>query len=299
MMIFCTDLRRGAVQGILPSMTQKLLNKTKFAQLAGVNPSTITRLCKTLLKAATFGKQVDAAHPDAVKYLQDKDRDQTPPAAIGLDVRYDEIASACRVAGRFSIRYVRKTFSLGEVRAKRIVETMKATGIDKAAPPPPPPPKPEPVATKPRGQLVVKEAKKRQPPPPPPEEGVIEIPEDIQTFADMTLRDLIEKFGTDVRFVDWLSATQKIEMINEKRLKNATTEGELVSRKVVRTGIIEPIDACHIKLLTDGAKTIARRATAMHAAERPLDDIEKFVAEQITSFIRPVKSKVARALKRM
>jgi hypothetical protein len=35
----------------------------------------------------------------------------------------------------------------------------------------------------------------------------------------------------------------------------------------------------------------------MHSAERPLDEIEKFVAEQITSFIKPVKAKVARALK--
>ena len=145
-----------------------------------------------------------------------------------------------------------------------------------------------------RGTAAVKAAKKRQA---DQEDEIFEIPEDIQAFADMTLRELIEKFGTDTRFVDWLSATQKIEAINEKRLKNATTEGELVSRKLVRTGIIEPIDACHIKLLTDGAKTIARRATAMHSAERPLEDIEKFVADQITSFIRPVKAKVARALK--
>jgi membrane carboxypeptidase/penicillin-binding protein len=145
-----------------------------------------------------------------------------------------------------------------------------------------------------RGTAAAKETRKREA---VDDDVVIEIPDNIQAFADMTLRDLIEKFGTDTRFVDWLSATQKIEAINEKRLKNATTEGTLVSRTLVRTGIIEPIDACHIKLLTDGAKTIARRVTAMHSAKRPLDDIEKFVAEQITSFIRPVKAKVSKALK--
>ena len=52
-----------------------------------------------------------------------------------------------------------------------------------------------------------------------------------------------------------------------------------------------------IKLLTDGAKTIARRGTAMHDAGRDMLEIEKFVADQITSFIRPVKAKVARALR--
>ena len=88
-----------------------------------------------------------------------------------------------------------------------------------------------------------------------------------------------------------------IEDINEKRLKNAQTKGELVSRELVKLGVIDPIDAAHIKLLTDGAKTIARRVTAMHDAGRPLDDVEKFVKNQITSFIRPIKAKVARALK--
>ncbi len=145
-----------------------------------------------------------------------------------------------------------------------------------------------------RGAAAAKETKKREA---AKDDQILEFPADIQSFADMTLRELIDRFGTDARFVDWLSATQKIEAINEKRLKNAATEGELVSRELIRVGIIEPIDACHIKLLTDGAKTIARRATAMHSAEKPLEDIEKFVKDQITSFIRPVKAKVARALK--
>lgn len=285
---------------------QKLLSKSKFAEAAGVNPSTITRICGTLLKAAVVGKQVDAAHPDAVKYLQDRERDQTPAAATGLDPLYEEVVKSCAESGKYSISSVQRKCRIGYNRAAKIVEVMKVNGLipDKNAPP-------IPVVTieqveaaaaaleqakKPhvRGHTAAKEARKREA---AQEDEIIEIPEDIQEFADMTLRDLVDKFGTDARFVDWLSATQKIEAINEKRLKNATTQGTLVSRDLVRVGIIEPIDAAHIKLLTDGAKTIARRSTAMHSAGRPLDDIEKFVAEQITSFIRPVKSKVARALK--
>ena len=123
------------------------------------------------------------------------------------------------------------------------------------------------------------------------------VPEYIGALADRTLRDLIRHFGTDVRFLDWLKATKELEIINEKRIKNAQSEGSLVSRKLVKTGIIDPFNSAHIKLLTDGSKTIARRVTAMHDAGRDALEIEKFVADQITSFIRPVKAKVARALK--
>lgn len=149
------------------------------------------------------------------------------------------------------------------------------------------------VAPKPRGHTAKNEAKKAG----YYEEHAFTVPEYIGDLADMTLRELIMQFGTDVRFLDWLKATKEIEMINEKRLKNAESEGLLVSRRLVKIGIIEPIDSAHIKLLTDGAKTISRRTVAMHDAGKDLLEIEKFVADQISSFIKPVKDKVSRALK--
>lgn len=283
-------------------MVKKLVSRAEFARLAGVSGAAVTKACSSILKATLSGKRIDAAHPIAVKYLEGKALEQTPPAATGLDPLYELAVKFCQETSRYSISGIQREFKIGFERAKSIVGVMTANGLVVE--------KSEPVVFKEgeieaaverlvkqphvRGTAAAKEKRKRQA---AQEDEIIEIPEDIQAFADMTLRELIEKFGTDYRFVDWLSATQKIEAINEKRLKNAETEGELVSRKLVRTGIIEPIDACHIKLLTDGAKTIARRVTAMHSAERPLEDIEKFVAEQITSFIRPVKAKVARALK--
>jgi hypothetical protein len=133
-----------------------------------------------------------------------------------------------------------------------------------------------------------------------PADGKIhEVPADIEAFADMTLRELIERFGTETAFCDWLKATKEIESINEKRLKNAQTMGDLVSRDLIKVGIIEPIDSAHIKLLTDGAKTISVRAIALHEAGKSSGEIEKFVSEQMTSFIRPVKSKVSRIMRKI
>jgi hypothetical protein len=97
--------------------------------------------------------------------------------------------------------------------------------------------------------------------------------------------------------VDWLTATQKIEGINEKRLKNASTKGELVSRHLVKVGVIDHIESAHIRLLTDGAKTIARRTVAMRDAGSSVEDIETFVREHMTSHIRPAKNKIARTMR--
>lgn len=290
-------------------MAKKLVTRTEFARMAGVAPASITKACKSRLLPATDGKRIDAAHPAAAEYIENRDRATTPPAAPGLDPLYEEALAACTEAGNWTAKHLRREFGVGSDRANRIVGQLRAAGLV-------PDPEAVPVASpkKPhvRGTAAARDKRKRTPPPealaayaqaaeadekPHHGEYVYEVPEDIQAFADMTLRELIERFGTDTRFVDWLKATQAIEAINEKRLKNAQTRGELVNRQLVRVGIIEPLDSAHIKLLTDGAKTIARRSTAMHDAGRELEEIEKFVADQISSFIRPVKSKVARALK--
>lgn len=142
-----------------------------------------------------------------------------------------------------------------------------------------------------RGHSAARELKKRG----TDTDNAFTVPENIQAFADMSLRDVIAQFGTDVRFLDWLRATKEIEMINERRIKNAKAAGELVHRDLVKAGVIDPVDAALMKLLTDGSKTITRRATAMHDAGRDLKDIEEFVKDQISSFIRPMKAKIKRA----
>jgi len=107
----------------------------------------------------------------------------------------------------------------------------------------------------------------------------------------------VQRFGTATAFLDWLNATKRIEDINEKRIKNATTRGELVSRKLVQVGVIEVFESMFKKMLSDGSKTIARRVHAMAKADREVEDCEKFTADQIGSFIRPAKAKSTRALK--
>lgn len=289
-------------------MVKKLVSRAEFARQAGVSGAAVTKACNSILKDAVDGKRLDANHPSAVAYLEEKVRAQTPAPATGLDNLYEDAVVWCNEQGRYSTSSIQRHFKIGYNRASAIMATMRANGLipagmdplDKTAPPATQK-KADPVVTTPakphvRGTAAAKEARKRQPPP-EEREGTIDIPEDIQAFADFTLRELIEKFGTDTRFVDWLSATQKIEAINEKRLKNAQTKGELISRELVRNGVIDTFNAAHLRLLKDGAKSIAAGVISKHSGGAELSEVEAYVSDILGSFIKPVKGKITRVLK--
>lgn len=278
-------------------MVKKLISKAELSRRAGVTAAAVTKAIRNGLNAAMDGKRIDANHPLVVKYITDRAPTQTgEPPATGIDPLYEDAVNHCRESGRYTASSIQRALKIGYNRACKILAMMKAAGTDKpgtkSASPPPPDTKG--IATKSTTKKAAALAKLND-----VDTGTIihEIPEDISAFIDMTLREILQRHGTDTAFLDWLKATKSIEDINEKRLKNAVTRGELVSRELMKTGVIEPINAAHLKLLTDGAKTIALRVTVMHGAGRPLEDCEKFVADQIGSFIKPMKSKITRSLK--
>ncbi len=238
---------------------------------------------------------MDALHPDAVRYIKGYDPLED----------YEAVLAYCKESGKYSARAIIKQFGYGRGRTKIVLDKI----LEESAPPTTATKKSKPVDEetesigKPngkviRGQELAKDRRKREAVAAIPDEVVgFEIPESIERFADMTLRELILRFGTDSAFCDWLAATQRIEMIEEKRLKNAVAQGKLINRELVKKYVVETFDEAHMKLLSDGAKTIAVEVPVMHDAEFSRQHIEKWVSEQITSFIRPVKAKVERALK--
>jgi hypothetical protein len=120
---------------------------------------------------------------------------------------------------------------------------------------------------------------------------------DIEAYADRTLRELTEMFGTETKFKDWLDARKKIADIREKDLKNAETEGHLIDRELVKTHVFGAIDAALRKLLNDSPKTIARRLYSAANSGVPLEESERMVREIIGSQLKPVKVHAARALR--
>lgn len=276
-------------------MVKKWVKRSEFARLAGTSAANVTKLCATQLKRAVEGKRIDANHPDAVAYLAKRAEPATPEPASGVDPRYEEAVEWSRENSRYSIIGLQRALRVGYNRAARLVAMMKAAEIlveDKPA-------AQKPKSAHVRGHAAAREKKKLEAPPPAEsDDGLLyQIPADIQSFSDMSLRELINRFGTDTRFCDWLKATKDIEDINAKRLKNAATEGTLVSRELVRTGVIDPFNAALLRIMTDGAKTIASGVIAKHASGSTTAEVEAYVSEILGSFIRPVKNKVQRTLR--
>lgn len=270
--------------------TKKIVSKSELARVAGVSQPSISIATKNKLKPALVGNKINLNHPAVIKYIEDQQHIEHEPAQ-GIDPLYQTAVDYCQSTNKFTASAISKGLSMGYARAVRIFKMMQAAGTDKIITSPPPPPRPPTLR-----EIKTKRAPKKID---PIESGTIihDIPDDITAFVDMTLKEVIHRFGTDVMFVDWLKATKSIEDINEKRLKNATTQGELISRKLVKIGVIDRVNTTHQKLLTDGAKTINKRVRAMTQGGRSEKETEQFIVDQITSFIKPMKVKMIKALK--
>lgn len=274
---------------------KKLMTRTEFANLAGVSAGGVTRACKKALAPAVDGKFIDANHESAKEFLEKCARpktpsgDETPP---GIDELYYKALEACQRTGKWSVNFIRQEFHMGYSRAHRILSQLEAAGAKEL----PKQTRADIVINlpKPNGTKAVKEKRISAD---TEELEEIEIPENLAAYADMTIKEVCYKFGTAPRFVDYLKAMKEIGLIAEREIKLAEIKGMLVSRQLVQEQVIEKFDEAHMKLLRDGSKTISVQVTAMVNAGEPIEEIEKFIAEKITDFIRPAKSKITKALR--
>lgn len=282
-------------------MANKLISKAELARICGVTPATITGLTKRRLRVAMVGSRVDLSHPDVQQYVQEKTAPQPEERVPGVDTLFEEALGWCRQSDRWTASGIQRHFKIGYARAVRVLNQLQAAGH---------------VPKKPERDLSHPE-KPKSPPSgqspalrPPPRQHwsgrrpswqddneLIEVPDDIEQLADLTLRELIEKFGTGYRFHDWLKSLKEIEAVNEKRIKNAQSRGKLISRHLVEVGVIDPFNSAHVRLMTDGAKAITAAVLAKHQAGISEQKIEAYVTDVVGSFIRPVKAKVERNLR--
>ena len=130
-------------------------------------------------------------------------------------------------------------------------------------------------------------------PEPPPSSSV---PESIESFADMTLRELIEGFGTDERFESWLKSLKTIEEIQDRRIKNQAAQGRLISREVVDKHVFGAIEATYVRLLNDTPKTIAGQMQAAVKSGQAIEELETLARDLISAQLKQLKDKAKRGL---
>jgi hypothetical protein len=122
--------------------------------------------------------------------------------------------------------------------------------------------------------------------------------EDIERFADMTLREIVNRFGSMTAHRDWLDMRKKQVDIHEKELKNRQTDGELIPREAVRVHVFGVLEELHKRLLQDVPKNLVRTIYGMAKSGTPVEEAERDARDKIGSLLRPVKDKAARALRR-
>jgi len=118
-----------------------------------------------------------------------------------------------------------------------------------------------------------------------------------ESYANMTLREVVKKHGTDVAFSDWLRAVKLIEDINEKRLKNERMISELVNRQLVKYCLIDQFNELNKQLITDGAKAIVQCVANVTEADRNIDECERHIADQISLHIKKLKYEALKCLR--
>lgn len=215
---------------------------------------------------ACVGKRIDLDHPAAAAYLASKGA--APPPAPRPEPR----ATSSKTAPRRQKQSAPKS----------------AAGTDRGKTKGSAPSAPREAAPRPK--------RGRHPRPAAPAREDEGSPEDLEDLAD-AIRPLLERFGTETRFKDWLDGLKKIEDIREKRLKNEETEGALIRVEPVKVLVFAAIDAAQRRVLSDAPRTIVRRVYAMAGSGTPVEEAERTVRELLGSILRPVKATAERVLR--
>lgn len=125
---------------------------------------------------------------------------------------------------------------------------------------------------------------------------VVHNEDNLGAYADMTIRDIVNQFGTERVFKDWLEAHSKIEDVEQKRIRNQEYRGELVRRDLVRRTVFSAWEDSNRRLLGDVPRTLVARLYAAALSEVSKEESERVVKEIISGVLRNVKETAERAL---
>ena len=123
-----------------------------------------------------------------------------------------------------------------------------------------------------------------------------DLPSDPADFLKWEFQKLVMVFATAPRMKDWLDARKKISDIEKTDLANAEKRGELADVRLFNRDIYPAIDACFVKILSDGSKTCASRAIAMAQSGKSAEDLEHFIHDTMGTHILLAKNRIKRTL---
>lgn len=216
------------------------------------------------------------------------------------DVSGAAISKACAVGGTLAAAVVGKRIDASHPAA---ITYLTKHGGEQFVPDPgsvqAPPAIPAPVvdarvgATHVRGPKAAKEQRKQEAGNNVPDD----LPSNIEAFLDMTLRTIVTKFGTDVRFTDWLKSTKTIEEIRGKRFQNAELMGDLIPRDYVQAHVFGLFEELNVRLLNDAPPTITSASLEAVKAGKNKEEVEAEVRDIISKQLQNAKAKLVKVVR--
>lgn len=232
----------------------------EFARRAGINRSSATRLAADKLRAAIVPPgRIDVAHPVVAGWARARG---IKPSAL----RSPEASAASA-----------PTDTPEPVR--------KAARVPTA-------PRPKELGAVAQGAPTGPAADEEQSGAPDPLTAA-----NVEIYLDKPLRQVIAQFGNLSAFADEVEVVKKAEETRRVYLQNEESEGELISRELVRGHVFSWLDGLARKLLRDSAKTIVRRVYAMAKSGADIEAAEAVARENLSSQIQPAKAQIAKALR--
>lgn len=264
---------------------QNLISRAELARRAGVSRAAVTGVVASWPESCFSGKKVNSKSPECVAYLTKRGEKpaQTEVKEPGIDPFWPQALAYCSESGDWSVDGLRKYLKIGHPRAKRLIDTMR---VGELLPGQPRHDDTQPFTADPLTRRSAQTVDTT-------DSVDAEIPHDLREFRDWTLEALLLKFGTHTSFSVWLKSIKELEAIEEKRLKNAQTRADLVSKELMDR-VIEVFDTQHMRLLKDGSKSVTAEAVSKHQAGSTLEEIEVYVSKRLGTFITAAKNRVAR-----
>lgn len=142
-------------------------------------------------------------------------------------------------------------------------------------------------------------AKKTAPAPAPKKAQKVIVPKappGSTDFEEMTLKEIIGKFGTSYQFKDYLASWKTLADIRLKELQLKERNGQLIERDFVQSHVFALLDGMHKRLLMDTPKTIAAQVIAMTKSGANETEISRTVHDLISAQIISVQKKVRKNL---
>lgn len=241
-------------------MPRKLITKAKLAEIAGVSRAAVTKACAGALADAVDGKKIDLDHPKVAEWLgkAQKRKINKQPTTVAKTAKKPPLESVSELPDE-------KLTASAAGGADAAARTDGLVGLGEI------------MASMNLG-------------------GVKPDDFDVDSLADMTVREVCMRFGTFEQFKDLLKARETIEVIKLKEVQAAEKRGEYISRDLVSKHVIPMVDNAFARLVEDTPETLAGLSLALAQSSGSKMELADLIRANITKILKDVKANSVRVI---